>query len=98
MNKTYEIRDYSHQPGWIHYVSEATESVDEGWTAAVPIGKKLKATPPKRFSSKSEAQPYLDAIKALRAYDWAENSHFYKSRGFMKPSWKIYEVENTRPR
>ena len=97
-DKAYEIRDYAHEPGWVHYVSESTTSVADAWTTAVPLDpderKKFQAaTPPKRFKTKAEAKPYLDALKAARLKDWSENSYFKKLYGRSRPVWKIYLVE-----
>jgi len=91
----YEIRDYSHRPGWVEYVSDMTTSIADAYTTAVPLDKKEKsrfssATPPKQFKTKSEAKPYLDALKAARNAHWQENKWHEVNKGRFKPQFKIY--------
>ena len=94
----YEIRDYAHEPGWVHYVTETTASIADAWTTALPLDAEdaLKfgiATPPKKFKTKSEAKPYLDALKAARLENWAKDGYLDKARGCCRPAWKIYAAE-----
>jgi hypothetical protein len=96
--KLYEIRDYSHEPGWVSYVSEDTISLQDCWTTTVPVDKKELEkcvelpTAPKQFTKKIEAKEYLDALKSARLQDWNKNGWYYKANGRQKPQWKIYPV------
>jgi hypothetical protein len=103
MAKYYEVRDYSHRPGWVEYISESTTSLEDAWTTYLPLDpierKKFdenNPTLPKRFSKRSEAIPYLDALKSARLADWRETGYYYKARGYNKPAWKIYAVDEQR--
>lgn len=102
MAKYYEIRDYSHRPGYVEYVSEMTTSVDDAWTTCRtldPIEAKKyisEPTPPKKFTKRSEAVPYLDALKAARLQEWRDSGYLYKLHGYAKPAWKIYAVDEQR--
>ena len=96
--KLYEIRDYSHQPGWVEYVTNDSESLDDCWTTAKPLDKKEVEkykepfTPPKQFTKKIDAKAYLDALKSARLQEWDKNGWYYKANGRQKPQWKIYPV------
>jgi len=93
--KLYEIRDYSHEPGWVSYVNEDTTSVVDAWTTSIPLGvKEFKEPPtaPKQFTKRTEAKEYLDALKSARLQEWNENGWYYKANGRQKPQWKIYPV------
>lgn len=97
-SQLYEIRDYAYEPGWVHYVTETTTSIADAWTTALPldseeIQKFSTATPPKKFETKSEAKPYLDALKATRLENWAKDGYLDKARGCCRPAWKIYAAE-----
>ena len=94
----YEIRDYAYEPGWVHYVTETTTSIADSWTTALPldsedIQKFSTATPPKKFETKSEAKPYLDALKAARLKNWTKDGYLDQARGRCRPAWKIYVAE-----
>lgn len=95
-NKKYKICEYNHIPDMVSYINEDTKNPQEGWVTTVPIHRKFsktikeKPTPIKYFSSKSEAQEYLDSIKKHRINDWFKHEHYYKSNGYKKPMWKIY--------
>ena len=94
----YEIRDYAYEPGWVHYVTETTTSIADSWTTALPLdSENIKkfgtATPPKGFKTKSEAEPYLDALKAARLENWAKDGYLDKARGRCRPAWKIYAAK-----
>ena len=93
--KLYEIRDYSHEPGWVSYVNEDTTSVQDAWTTTVPIDKREfeeSPTSPKQFSKKVDAKEYLDALKSSRLNEWNKNGWYYRAHGRQKPQWKIYPV------
>jgi hypothetical protein len=95
-NKKYKICDYNHRPNECSYVNIDSVSPEDGWVTTVPIGKKElselqeKPTPIKYFSSKSEAQEYLDVIRNHRNSDWERNRYIYMINGYKKPMWKIY--------
>ena len=97
--KVYEIRDYAYEPGWVHYVTESTTSVEDAWTTAFALDpaeqQKFinKPTPPKKFKTKADAKPYLDALKAARLKDWKEYGYLERNRGRFRPAWKIYATE-----
>jgi hypothetical protein len=91
----YEIRDYAYEPGWVHYVSETTTSIADSWTTASPLDTENiqrfgASTPPKKFESKLEAKPYLDALKAARLKTWTKDGYLDQARGRCRPAWKIY--------
>lgn len=89
----YTIKDYNHQPGFVSYVNESSDSPENGWTTTVPMNPsdlKESPTPPKIFKTKREAKEYLDAVKSGWLSDWEKNSHYYKAQGRRKPQWKIY--------
>jgi len=96
--KLYEIRDYSHEPGWVSYVNEDTNSLDDCWTTSIPLDKNefekynQPPTPPKQFARKIDAKMYLDALKSARLQEWNKNGWYYRANGRQKPSWKIYPV------
>jgi len=91
----YEIRDYSHQPGWVEYVSDMTTSLADSYTTDVPLDESERkryssATPPKQFKTRTEAKPYLDVLKAAKNKYWQENKWYEMNRGRFKPQFKIY--------
>jgi hypothetical protein len=97
-SRLYEIRDYAHEPGWVHYVSEDTTSVDDAWTTALPIDPeeavKFKDAPKaKQFEKKTEAKLFLDTLKSARLQSWQKEGWYYKANGYQKPAWKIYTLE-----
>ena len=98
-NKAYEIRDYAYEPKWVHYVTELTTSTEDAWTTGFPLDPREqqrfinKPNSPKKFKTKADAKPYLDALKAARLKDWNECSHWERIRGRFRPAWKIYAVE-----
>jgi hypothetical protein len=97
-SRLYEIRDYAHEPGWVHYVSEDTTSVDDAWTTALPVDPKEAvkfedAPKAKQFGKKTEAKVFLDALKAARLQNWQKDGWYYKTKGYQKPAWKIYTLE-----
>ena len=71
----YEIRDYAYEPGWVH-----TEDIQRFGAS----------TPPKKFESKLEAKPYLNALKAARLKTWTKDGYLDQARGRCRPAWKIY--------
>ena len=90
---TYTIKDYNHQPGFVSYVNEDSDSPENGWTTTVPMSFTKfieEPTPPKIFKTKAEAKEYLDAVKSGWLADWEKNGHYYKAHGLRKPQWKIY--------
>jgi hypothetical protein len=96
--KLYEIRDYAHKPGWVHYVSEDTTSVDVVWTTALPIDpeqavKFADAPKAKQFIKKTEAKLLLDTLKSASLQNWQKDGWYYKANGYQKPTWKIYIIE-----
>jgi hypothetical protein len=93
--KLYEIRDYSHESGWVSYVNEDTTSVVDAWTTSIPLDVKEFEEPPtapKQFTKRTEAKEYLDALKSARLQEWNKNGWYYKANGLQKPQWKIYPV------
>jgi hypothetical protein len=97
-NTVYEIRDYAYEPGWVHYVSEDTTSVDDAWTTALPIDSeeavKFEDAPKaKQFKKKAEAKLFLDTLKSARLQNWQKDGWCYKANGYQKPTWKIYTLE-----
>ena len=56
--KLYEIRDYSHEPGWVSYMNEDTTSVVDAWTTSISLDAKEFEEPPtapKQFTKRTEA-------------------------------------------
>ena len=94
--KKYKVCDYNHRPNEYSYINIDSVSPEDGWVTTVPIDKKEltelrnNPTPIKYFSSKSEAQEYLDVIKNYRNNDWEKNKHIYMINGYKKPMWRIY--------
>lgn len=93
----YTIKDYNYWPGHVSYINDDSTSPEDGWTTTIPLNPtelKQTPTPPKIFSTKTEAKEYLDAVKSGWLSDWEKNSWYYKNNGRKKPQWKIYSTNS----
>lgn len=91
----YAIMDYAgHRGTAVEYISESTTGINDIWMSMVPIPYKGEdlPTPPAKFISREDAEPYLDKVKAKARLDWDNNSHWYKMYGRTRPQWKIYKL------
>lgn len=97
-NKKYKICEYNRVPSRFSYINNDTTDLKNGWIthANMPNNKeslKEKNVPSvKHFTSKLEAEEYLDVVNNYWLEYWNENQHYYKVNGYKKPQWKIYEV------
>jgi hypothetical protein len=92
----YAIVDYAgHRGTAVEYVNESTTGLNDIWMSMVPVPYKQKdiPTPPAKFPSREEAEPYLDKIKAKAILEWDNNSHWYRMYGRARPQWKIYKFK-----
>ncbi len=99
MTRHYEIRDYSHNPGWVEFITDYSTSIEDAYTSSLPIDpvereKFKEPSQPKKFAKRSEAVLYLDVLRAYRSQDWENNQHSYRTHGRQKPAWKIYPVDS----
>lgn len=91
----YCIKDLFGPPDGIRYINEDTQSLENiGYT----FGPKHKfpsenATDIKKFDDEKVAKRYLKEIKRLSNEEWKKHQHTYKSMGYNKPQWDIYELK-----
>ena len=92
----WQIREYQSHPGYLQYVNESTTSTEEGWTTTVPLDVQERArmqgvpTAPKQFATRSQAQPFFEAIRAQRRL--ADDKDFTVRPG-RREQWKLVRID-----